>query len=200
VRRALLRLALVSGGVLLLDQWTKQLATVHLANRAPIDLVGELVRLTYTRNSGVAFGIGAGTGFPYYLFSIAAAVAILWLLLRGHVPDVPRQWALSLIFGGALGNLVDRLRSGEVVDFIEIGWRGWHWPVFNLADSAVTIGVVLFAIVATRRTPDEGEREEETALDAAAAEPGAGASDAEPRTEGADERDAHPSGPLAGRG
>jgi signal peptidase II len=150
VRSAFLRLALVGGAVVALDQWTKHWATHALAFRPPVEVVGTLVRLTYTRNSGVAFGIGAGTGFPYYIFSILAAVIIVWLLLRGRVTDTPRQWALSLVFGGAIGNLVDRLASGEVVDFILLSWRHWSFPVFNLADTAVTTGVVLFALTAGR--------------------------------------------------
>jgi signal peptidase II len=94
----------------------------------------------------VAFGLGAGLPFPYYVFSLAAVVVILYLFFRQRVNGFARQLALALIMGGALGNLIDRLRFGEVVDFIEIGYGRWHWPVFNVADSAVTIGVILFAI------------------------------------------------------
>jgi signal peptidase II len=196
VRRVLVRLALVAAAVLALDQWTKHLASEHLAYRPPVRVIGEFAQLTYTRNSGVAFGLGAGTGFPYYVFSIIAAVAILWLLLRGHVRDAPRQWALSLVFGGALGNLVDRLSTGEVVDFILIGWRGWHWPVFNVADSAVTVGVVLFALAASRRAPGDAERDEDSALAAAAgaAEP------PPPAAERADEPATDAPGPAGRRG
>jgi signal peptidase II len=154
VKRSLIVLLLIAGSVLVLDYWTKQWASRSLAGRPPVNLVGEVVRFTYTRNSGVAFGLGAGVRFPYYLFSIVAAIVILYLFLRQRVPSLPRQMALSLILGGALGNLVDRLRSGEVVDFIEIGWRRWHWPVFNVADAAVTVGVVLFALV-WRRSEEE---------------------------------------------
>ena len=66
--------------------------------------------------------------------------------MRQRVHALARRLALALILGGALGNLVDRLTTGEVVDFIDIGWGRWHWPVFNVADSAVSIGVVLFAL------------------------------------------------------
>jgi signal peptidase II len=132
-----------------LDQWTKHWATVRLAFRPPISLIGEFLQLTYTRNSGVAFGLGAGTGFPYYLFSIAAAAVILLLFLRRQVRGAGRQIALALILGGALGNLVDRLKTGEVVDFIQILWG--RFPVFNVADTAVSIGVALFAWSWTRK-------------------------------------------------
>ena len=84
--------------------------------------------------------------FPYYLFSIAAVAVILYLFLRQPRASAAPQVALALILGGALGNLIDRLQTGEVVDFIQVGWRRWHCPVFNVADSAVSVGVVLFAL------------------------------------------------------
>jgi signal peptidase II len=152
VRRSLLLLVSVAGIVFALDRWTKQWASSTLPYNQPVPVLGEFLRLTYTRNSGVAFGLGQGTGFPYYLFSILAAIAILWMFLRRQVPSLPRQLALALIFGGALGNLWDRLRAGEVVDFIEVGVRAWYWPVFNVADSAVSVGVVMFALMWTGRS------------------------------------------------
>ena len=154
MKRSLGFLFVVAGAVLGLDLATKRLAVEHLAGRPPVEILGPLVRLTYTLNSGVAFGLGAGRRFPYYLFSIAAVVVILALVLRQRVHAGPRRLALALIMGGALGNLVDRLRSGLVVDFIEIGWGRWHWPVFNVADSAVTIGVVMFALAWTAHGHD----------------------------------------------
>lgn len=143
-------LVLVSSLVLALDQWTKRWATEHLEFRPPVPVLGEFVQLTYTRNSGVAFGLGAGLGFPYYVFSIAAAGVILWLFLRGKVTGFGRQLALALILGGALGNLVDRLKTGEVVDFIQILWG--RFPVFNIADTAVSAGVAWMAWSWTRRS------------------------------------------------
>lgn len=141
----LLRLALVAGAVFALDQWTKAWATATLQHRPPVEVIGTLVQLTYTRNSGVAFGLGAGTNFPFYLFSIAAAAGILWMFLRGTVRRPVHQYALALVLGGALGNLVDRLTTGKVVDFILLSYRQWDFPVFNVADTAVSVGVVLFA-------------------------------------------------------
>jgi len=128
------------------DLWTKHWATVNLEWHQPLEVLGPFVRFTYTRNSGVAFGLGAGLPFPYYLFSIAAVAVIVYLFVRQRVTGVVRQIGLALIMGGAIGNLVDRVRSGEVVDFIEVGYGRWHWPVFNIADSSVTIGVMLFAL------------------------------------------------------
>jgi len=151
VRRSLPWLAALAVVVVALDRWTKHWASTALPFSQPIRVVGDYLRLTYTRNSGVAFGIGQGTGFPYYIFSLVAIVAILWMFLRGRVGHDPlRGTALTLILSGAVGNLVDRVAHGEVVDFIEVGIPQWHWPIFNVADSAVTVGVLLFALTWSR--------------------------------------------------
>lgn len=171
-----LRLFGIGGVVVALDIWTKRLATAYLSGRPPVEVIGEFVRLTYTRNSGVAFGLGAGVPFPYYLFSIAAVAVILYLFARQRAGGTLRQVALSLVLGGAVGNLIDRLASGEVVDFIEIGYGRWHWPVFNVADSAVTIGVTLFALSWPQDHHDHAEarieRPDEPGTESAQAEPG----------------------------
>lgn len=129
-----------------LDQWTKRLATEHLAYGPPVKVLGELVQLTFTRNSGIAFGLLAGRNFPLYVFSIVAAAAVLVLFARHATLSVARHLSLALILGGAIGNLIDRITSGEVVDFVLLAWRGHEFPVFNLADVAVTSGVCLFAL------------------------------------------------------
>jgi signal peptidase II len=152
VKRSYGLLVGVAAAVLALDVWTKRWAEATLAGREPVRVIGELVRFSYTRNSGVAFGLGAGLPFPYAVFSIAAVIVILWLFMRHRVHSGSRQLALALILGGAVGNLIDRVTTGEVVDFILVGWRQWYWPVFNVADSAVTVGVVLFGASWMRRT------------------------------------------------
>jgi signal peptidase II len=157
VRRSLALLFAVSGLTFALDLWTKHWATDSLADRDSLPVIGQFLRLTYTRNSGVAFGLGAGTNFPFYLFSLLAVIAILVLFVGGRVRGRSREVALALIFGGALGNLVDRITTGLVVDFIDVGIRQWRFPVFNVADSAVTVGVALFAFGWSRRQ-DEASR------------------------------------------
>jgi signal peptidase II len=196
VRRPLLLLTVVAAAVVVLDRWTKHLASTALPFGQPVRVVGDFVRLTYTRNSGVAFGIGQGTGFPYYVFSLLAIVAIVWMFLRDRAALGPlRGLSLSLILGGAIGNLVDRVTSGEVVDFIEVGIPQWHWPVFNVADSAVTVGVLLFALAWSRR-------HEPAAVPAAAGAgaPGAVGGDEPARSEGPGLRRRGAPGPLPGGG
>jgi len=150
VRRSLLGPAVIAAVVLAADQWTKHWASGALRDHPPLRVVGDLVRLTYTRN--------AGAHFPFWLFSAIAAIGIVMLLaLRPERPAVQRI-ALGLVLGGAVGNLIDRVRYGEVVDFILVSWRTWQFPVFNVADSAVSVGVVVFALVWTgsSRRREEG--------------------------------------------
>ena len=171
MRRSFLLLFGIAGAVLAVDQWTKRWATDTLEFREPMRVIGDLVRFTYTKNSGVAFGLGAGLPFPYALFSIVAVAVILWLFLRHRTHSPARQISLALILGGALGNLVDRLTTGEVVDFILVGWRQWYWPVFNVADSAVTVGVVLFGLTWARHSEERARESEASAPSEALAEP-----------------------------
>lgn len=182
----------VAGASVAVDQWSKHWAAAHLAFHEPIHLVDGLVTLTYTRNSGIAFGMFAGKNFPFYIFSIVAALAVFWMWSRHPRLPAARQWSLALILGGALGNLVDRVRAGEVTDFILLAWRGHEFPVFNVADMCVTAGVILFALVWTH------DPEPEPQLVAAGAsedvnEPTVGAG-------GPGHGDGSPLGPVAGEG
>ncbi len=178
MKRSLLLLGVVAAAVLALDRWTKRWASATLPFNQPVPVVGDYLRLTYTRNAGVAFGIGQGTGFPYYLFSVIAIGVIAWMFARGRAAGAVRQVALALILGGAVGNLMDRLTLGEVVDFIEVGVPRWHWPVFNVADSAVTLGVLLFALAWSRRPepgPEGAEEHEPAGAQGPGVEPGGAA-------------------------
>ena len=182
----------VAGASVALDQWSKHWANARLAFHEPIHLVDDLLTLTYTRNSGIAFGMFAGKNFPFYIFSVVAALAVFWLWSRHPRVPVARQWSLALILGGAIGNLVDRVRAGEVTDFILLAWRGHEFPVFNVADMCVTCGVILFALVWTHDPEPQPE-----ALAAGVPEevigPTVGAG-------GAGHGDGSPLGPVAGEG
>lgn len=127
----------------LVDQSSKVLVEKILPLQEPVRVIGSLVQITYIRNPKGAFGLPLG-GKPFFVvFSVLASLLILYVLLR-----MPRQrmWssvALTLVLGGAVGNLIDRLRFGEVIDFIDIGIRNTRWPIFNAADIAVSAGVAL---------------------------------------------------------
>lgn len=152
---------IVAGLVFALDRWTKAWAVGELAVVHTRPLLGEWVRLTYVRNTGVAFGLGAGQGLPFAAITALALGLVIVLALSAKNRTWLRSIALGLVVGGAAGNLLDRIRWGSVVDFIDFGHRRNMFPVFNAADSAITIGVILFAtgLVFGRDAPAEAAHE-----------------------------------------
>ena len=137
---------------MVLDQVVKLIVLDRLTPGLPVVVVEGLVALTLVMNPGLAFGLLAGvpTGWRWVvgLLSLLA----LGVLLRVALRILPsggwrEQSAIGLIFGGAVGNLIDRMRFGAVVDFVDVHFRGWHWPAFNIADSAITVGVMVLALV-----------------------------------------------------
>ena len=139
-------LAVVSLAIIALDQVTKAyiLKTMYLHQSIPI--FPEYFSLTYIRNPGAAFGIlaSSSSGFRMVFFLITSIFA-LGLLLTIFVRLEPSDWwgqlTIASIFGGAIGNLIDRLQFGEVIDFLDFYVNGYHWPAFNVADMAISIGV-----------------------------------------------------------
>ena len=152
----------VAFAVVLLDLVTKAIAAYALVpEHFPHSVFGEVVRLTLVYNPGAAFGIHVGE-YSRIVFSILtlAALGILWRLFRGtRRGDRQRVLALALVSAGAVGNLIDRLRSPRgVVDFIDIGSADWRWPTFNVADIAVTTGALLLAVVLWREDREGSRR------------------------------------------
>ncbi len=148
--------------IVVLDQITKTFVmhTMHLHESIPI--IAGFFNLTYIRNPGAAFGMFATSNSAFRLiFFAGTSIFALGLLgtifYRMHPADVCGQLSVSGIFGGAIGNLLDRLQYGEVVDFLDFYVGGYHWPAFNVADSAITVGVVslliLFAMDNKRESP-----------------------------------------------
>jgi signal peptidase II len=147
---------LVISSVLILDQITKVLVHKTMALYQSIELVPNFIHLTYLRNTGAAFGLLAGSRsalrLAFFTLLAAAAIVCIFFLLKNLPPDRKMtNISLSLILSGAIGNLIDRLRLGEVIDFIDLHWYDIHWPAFNVADSAITIGVILFCIQMVRK-------------------------------------------------
>jgi len=137
-------------GVLALDIVTKLLAQGVLARR-PIPVIGDYVVLRLVYNQCAAFGICLGS--PEYSRWIFLALAVLALTVLGSMVrhtrdgDLGRLFVLGLLVAGAIGNVIDRLRSTQgVVDFIEVGVRSYRWPTFNVADSAITVGAIALAV------------------------------------------------------
>jgi signal peptidase II len=151
-------LLLVAGLVLVADLVSKVLVVAHIRRDDHVELLGHYLQLTNTRNSGAAFSVGTRATV---LFT-AVAVVVVVVILRAAARLRSTGWAvcLGLLLGGALGNLVDRIFRapgvfrGEVVDWVQLP----HWPVFNLADSAIVVGGVIAVLLASRGVPLEGKR------------------------------------------
>lgn len=135
--------------VVVLDLWTKHLAVENLELYRPVRIT-DWMNLTLAHNTGAAFSLLAGEGGWQRWFFIAFAVGVGGFLLAWlwRLPLTARALpvALMLVLGGAIGNLVDRIRLGYVVDFIDLHYSNWHWPAFNVADSAIVIGVTLMLV------------------------------------------------------
>ncbi len=141
---------IVAATIVLADLVTKALAVASLAMGFPHDVVGSVVRLNLVYNPGAAFGINFGPSSRWIFLALTlAALGILVRLYRAtRAGDVARTLAVALVAGGAVGNLIDRIRSASgVVDFIDIGVGFHRWPTFNVADMAVTTGAFLLAWV-----------------------------------------------------
>jgi len=157
--RRLSRVVAIAGGVVVLDQIVKLIALERLTLGVPVTVVPGLVSLTLVMNPGLAFGLLAGVALGWRWVVGLLSLLALAVLLRVALRILPsggwrEQAAIGLIFGGAVGNLIDRMRFGAVVDFVDVHFRGWHWPAFNVADSAITVGVAVLALVVlTDRSP-----------------------------------------------
>ena len=138
---------------LLLDQCTKWLALSHLQLGIPQPVLPFLNWLLLF-NPGAAFSfLAQGSGWQRWFFTLlglAASAYIVYLLARTQLSKT-MSWALSLILGGALGNVLDRLMFGFVIDFIDCHYGNWHWPAFNIADSAISFGATLIILAELRR-------------------------------------------------
>lgn len=148
IRATYLLLALL---IVILDRWTKQLVAGRIAMYRHIQIIPGLFRLTHTENTGAAFSLFADSPSHWKTamligFSVVAMLVVTVLLWKQSRPMTLTGIALSLILGGALGNLWDRIASGRVVDFLLFYYKQYQWPVFNLADSAIVVGAGLLVI------------------------------------------------------
>jgi signal peptidase II len=144
-----------------LDQVTKVLVQLKLPLGSQEPLIPGLLNLVHVRNKGAAFGLLSGLSTEFaWLFFVATTALVLGVLgyLLWRLPDDhwPAALGYSLILTGALGNLIDRVRLGEVVDFIDVYWGRYHWPAFNVADSLVCVGtaILVWVIIRDEKTAD----------------------------------------------
>jgi signal peptidase II len=158
-----LRYLFVSLGVIALDQWTKWLVEIHLPQHTAQSIIPGLLNLTHVRNTGVAFGLFASHGMNggswlLTLLGLAALAAVTIYFWFASPHDRLLLVSLALVVGGAVGNLIDRMSSGAVTDFIDVYAGSYHWPSFNVADSAISVGIVLMAIDSFRSRKKTSER------------------------------------------
>ncbi|MDJ0855588.1 MAG: signal peptidase II [Desulfobacterales bacterium] len=159
-RRKYLWLTLIAGGIVIADQLTKLLILREVGLHASIPVIPGFFHITHVQNPGGAFGFLANQsalvrGILFLAVSTLAVGLVLWFY---HQTPPTYRWlanGFALIIGGAVGNLIDRVRFGKVIDFLDFFIRDWHWPAFNVADSAITVGITIFIIhVIGGRIPD----------------------------------------------
>jgi signal peptidase II len=159
--RKYLVLCTIAGAVIALDQLTKMYIHTGLGLGHSITLIPDLFRFTYIQNKGAAFGIfhESAPMFRQIFFSAMPPIAmgiILYMLRSVPASDRWQIFSLSLIFGGAAGNYIDRLRFGYVIDFLDFHYKEvWSYPAFNVADSAIVVGVILLALIMIQREQAE---------------------------------------------
>ena len=151
-RNALLLAALIIAA----DQFTKWLVMFEIMNQPRVIPVIPYINIVMAWNTGVSFSMLQGTG-PWLLSALALTVSIGLLIWLGRLTHRLPGYAVGFIVGGAVGNVIDRLRFGAVFDFIDFYVGDWHWPAFNLADSAIFVGVVLLLFDSLFHQPDRGK-------------------------------------------
>ena len=143
------RLLWIAAAVFVSDQLTKFAAANYLTQHRDVQLTSFL-NFSLVHNTGAAFGfLSSASGWQNIFFIVVASVAciaILWMSWRLKTTDLFLGTGLMLVLGGAAGNLTDRLFHGYVIDFVDVYYRAWHWPAFNVADSAISVGAVLLII------------------------------------------------------
>ena len=162
IKRNVYLLTLPALAVILLDQISKFIVLRTIALHESIPVISGFFSLVHTRNRGMAFGLmnrpGSDFGF-YFLVAATIGAVVLLLFWFTKLKDEEKRliFGISLILGGAVGNLIDRLRLREVIDFLDFHIGAYHWPAFNLADSAITVGTFWVAINLLFYSPKSGK-------------------------------------------
>jgi signal peptidase II len=145
-------LLLISAAIIFLDRFTKEWVTLHIPMGGAIPVIPHILRISHWTNEGAAFSLFADSASPNKVrwalitFSLLAALAVLAFMIRLGNRLTIASVALALVFAGALGNVHDRIAYGSVVDFIEVHIFTYHWPDFNVADSAIVVGACLLLL------------------------------------------------------
>ena len=161
MKRNIIIFVLLAAVVIALDQLTKSAIVARFSMYESYAIVNNFFNLVYVMNPGAAFGFlaGASATFRYIFFigiTVLAIALIIFYLVKSKPKSILIVLSLTLIFAGAVGNLTDRIRFGAVVDFLDVYVGTWHWPAFNVADSAISIGAILiiWEMIVTRKKGD----------------------------------------------
>ena len=155
-----IKLAIIGGGIVIADQMTKWLILNYLPFNDHIPVIAGFFNIVHIHNPGGAFGLlanlGSGLRTIIFLFISSLAVGLIFYFYKKTPASHPWLAAgFAMIFGGAIGNLIDRLRFGIVIDFLDFYIAKYHWPAFNIADSAITVGITVFVIhILFKKMPD----------------------------------------------
>ncbi|SEN62205.1 signal peptidase II [Amphibacillus marinus] len=133
--------------IILADQFTKWLVVTRMELRESITIIEDFLYITSHRNTGAAWGILAGQMIFFYIITVIVIVAIVYYMTKFAKESVWLGLGLGLVLGGAIGNFIDRVRIQEVVDFIDVYIFNYNFPIFNVADSSLVVGVILIGIV-----------------------------------------------------
>lgn len=163
MKRNIVLFVLGAAVIIALDQITKAAVSSRFSLYESCEVISGILNLVYVINPGAAFGFmaGASAAFRYIFFigiTLIAIALIIYYLIKYKTGSIMIVTALTLIFAGAVGNLIDRIRFGAVVDFIDVYIGTWHWPAFNVADSAISVGAVLmiWKMLVNRRKESSG--------------------------------------------
>jgi signal peptidase II len=161
--RKILTVFLIVSSIIVLDQATKWLVAHTLPVHGAVPIFDSFFHITHERNTGAAFSLlaEASPSFrqPFFLITtIIAVIVLLFLLRKVEASDKLTIVAIAGILGGAIGNFIDRVLYGEVIDFLLVHWRQYHWPAFNVADSCITVGVLTLLFSSFKESKNSAHR------------------------------------------
>ncbi|UNB45409.1 signal peptidase II [Staphylococcus coagulans] len=143
--------------ILIADQVTKFVIRTQMAVGESFNVIPHFLSITSHRNNGAAWGILSGKISFFYIITVIILIALVVFFIKEAKNQMMMQIAISLLFAGALGNFIDRVRTGEVVDFVDTVIFGYDFPIFNIADASLTIGVILLVIILLKDQNQKGE-------------------------------------------
>ena len=150
---------IVAIAILIIDQVTKRIIATTMNIGDSYEVIPNFLNITSHRNNGAAWGILSGKMTFFFIITIIILIALVYFFIKDAQYNLFMQVAISLLFAGALGNFIDRILTGEVVDFIDTNIFGYDFPIFNIADSSLTIGVILIIIALLKDTSNKKEKE-----------------------------------------